>query len=126
MPTNECRILIIDNDKDILEVLMIFFKMEYFVVYGLYDEKQIYKVAGEFRPDVVLLDVRLAENDGRDVCAELQKLHNFPIVLFSADTRATDYKDCKAAAFVGKPFNLDDLLQTIKEVTAELRCSVSS
>jgi len=71
-----------------------------------------------FKPDLVLLDVSLGGADGRDICKKMRLEKNtedIPVILFSANAEmGNSIQDCKAQAFIPKPFELSNLLQTIR------------
>lgn len=113
------RILIIDDDDDILEILHIVFRDEVFnvVVSNSADAvSQIHLI----NPDLVLLDVRIngSPKRGDEICAELKAQSAFqklPVVLVSAETDlAILANECGADFYVQKPFDIYDLLIRVK------------
>ncbi|AMR30167.1 histidine kinase [Mucilaginibacter sp. PAMC 26640] len=114
------RILVIDDDEDILEILNIIFREEgYDVVLSNTGE-----AAGRInviQPDIVLLDVRLIGSDksGADICKEIKSqlaTRHLPVMLVSGESDlAFLAKDCGADAYVAKPFDIFDLLSRVKE-----------
>lgn len=113
------KILVVDDDLDILSLVKLILIMNNFVVETIFRWEEIFNKISIFNPDLVLLDVMLGGADGRDICRNLHsdsKTKNLPVVLFSANPEMGKYvKDCFARAFISKPFAISTLLQTIKE-----------
>ncbi len=112
------KILVLDDDLDILVVVQLLFKVKGFDVMTLSRWEEIYEKAESFQPDVILLDVLLSGNDGRDICKVLKKkatTKHIPVILFSANPSVTkSVSDSLADGFVHKPFEVSDLLKTIE------------
>lgn len=70
-------------------------------------------------PDLVLLDIRLPDGDGRDLCRTMKASTDYcsiPIILLSADAdRKQVMADAKPNEFIPKPFDIEMLIQTIRE-----------
>jgi len=68
--------------------------------------------------DLVLLDMRLKDTTGKDVCIKIKRhklMQNIPVIMFSADTQLEAIaKEAGADDFIEKPFNIDSLLVKIK------------
>ncbi len=111
------KILILDDDLDILAVMQLLFKTKGFTVVALSRWEEIYEKAEAFSPDLILLDVLLSGNDGRDICKVLKKkstTRHIPIVMFSANpSTAKNMAEYGADDFIHKPFEVNDLLHTI-------------
>ena len=114
---NPKKILVLDDDLDILAVVQLLFKRKGFDVMAISRWEDVYERVDSFQPNVILLDVLLSGNDGRDICKVLKKKSStkaIPVILFSANPSlgktASDYL---ADDFVQKPFEVDDLLNTI-------------
>ena len=112
------RLLIVDDNPDILEILQIAFEARGFEVETIARGEETIKTVASFKPDVILLDVFLGAVNGIDICNELKsKPETKPIfiVMFSAHSKAQDVlKLCSAEAFVGKPFNIFHLTEVIE------------
>jgi len=114
------RILVIDDDEDILEILNIIFQEEgYNVVLSnnavAADQVQV------IHPDLILLDVRLAGSakSGTQLCTEIKQKYNdqnIPVLLLSAESNLSFLaKECGADGFIAKPFDINSLLLHVKE-----------
>lgn len=66
------RILIVENDQDLIDVYTTRLVVEGFDVLSLRDGRQVYKTALEYKPDMMLLDIRLGNQDGLDILQDLR------------------------------------------------------
>lgn len=114
------RILVIDDDQDILEILNIIFKDEGYEVI-LCDTGTTAQYVQLIRPDLVLLDVRIIgfHKTGAEICKELKSYNEtkgLPVILVSAeaDIDIIAYKS-GADAYVSKPFEVHKLISQVKE-----------
>ncbi|RFZ85834.1 response regulator [Mucilaginibacter terrenus] len=105
------RILIIDDDEDILEILNIVFQDEgYDVVVSNTSEAADH--ISVIHPDIVLLDVRIkgSTKNGLQICAEIKSLYpdlKLPVILVSGEhDLASLAKQCGADGFIPKPFDI--------------------
>jgi two-component system, OmpR family, response regulator MprA len=113
----EERILIIEDDEEILRVLKRVLTYEGYMVDTALTGKAGLTLAGEQRPDLVVLDWMLPNMDGLEVCKRLQKLGNQPIIMLTAkDTTEDRVKglDVGADDYVVKPFEIEELLARIR------------
>lgn len=118
------RILIIEDDPDILEILGIIFKEEgYEVVLSATGEETA--IIHLIIPDVVLIDIRLERSvkNGNVICAELKSqpaTQHFPILLLSAER---DIKqiclDCGANGYISKPFDIKVLVLKVRQYISQ-------
>src|SRR3954452_23219859 len=107
-------ILVLDDDADILFILDRWLAKHGYQVYTFSNSGELLAVIKKFTPDLIILDVRLAEvKDGKTLCSELKLQHHYPnpIFLFSASPmQDADLLTCGADGFIAKPFDLYDLL----------------
>ena len=112
------KVLVVDDDLDILSLVKIILSMNNFQVEAVSRWEEINDRMDNFKPDLVLLDVSLGDADGRDICKEMRKAKetaDIPVILFSANAEMGKYiDDCRAQAFISKPFELANLINTIK------------
>ena len=114
------KVMLVDDDADLAEVVEIILVSHGFEVVTILDGRQVLETVACFQPDVILLDVNIADIDGREVCKELKADHSLhhqiPVVLFSAMHDLTQtYHKCKATDFISKPFNTAHLVNTLKK-----------
>jgi len=112
------KILVVDDDADILAVVKIILSINNFVVKTISRWEDISHTIQNFAPDLILLDVALGGADGREICSALKKSTNtkhIPIILFSAQyDLANNMQGCTANGLVAKPFETAYLLETIR------------
>jgi DNA-binding response OmpR family regulator len=110
-------ILVIDDDLDILDAISTILDFEGFKVISSSKAAEIFMLINGCMPDLILLDVLLSGQDGRDIAKKLKtrrETKKIPIVMMSAHpTVSRDINNCKADGFIAKPFNIDYLLSTI-------------
>jgi len=112
------RILIVEDDLDILEIIEIVLLEDDYEIIKSTTGKDVVKLITNYKPNLILMDIRLGELDGRQICRELKAgglCINIPIILMSAHAVSTDIKnEVCAADFISKPFDIDDLLARVK------------
>jgi DNA-binding response OmpR family regulator len=113
------RILVVDDDLDILELVQMALSMKGYSVQTLSRWENMEDTIGRFRPELVLLDVSLGTADGRDLCLKLKTspaTRDIAVVLFSANIEMQkSVGDCMANSFLAKPFDLQGLTKTVVE-----------
>jgi len=118
-PIASQRILIIDDDPDILEPLSLLLESEGFAVDTTTKAVQTYDKVERFRPTLILLDILMSGEDGRTICRKLKDqkaTKHIPIVMMSAHpTAKDDSAGCGADDFIAKPFDLETLLTMVKK-----------
>src|SRR3954464_6428906 len=72
------KILVVDDEKPIADILQFNLKKEGYQVYCAYDGDDALKKVDEIQPDLMLLDIMLPNRDGMEVCREIRKRFNFP------------------------------------------------
>jgi DNA-binding response OmpR family regulator len=114
------RVLVIDDDAHIREVLAVALADEGYKVLTASDGRVALDMVASRRPDVILLDVRMPGSDGAEFCRRYREQPgpHAPIIMLTA---AYDYDadalpdDLQAAGMFSKPFRLDDVVRTIRE-----------
>lgn len=120
--SGQARILVVDDDPDILEFLSYNLKKEGYEVREAANGKIALQVAPSFRPDLILLDVMMPEMDGITTCQELRKvsaLRNVFIIFLTA--RIEEYSEIAgfsagADDYITKPIKPGALLSRIKAI----------
>ncbi len=107
------KILLIDDDLDILEALEYFLKSRGYHVHKHSSGLHVEEIVKGYKPHIILIDVQLAEINGTNICNELKKSFNIPIIIMSGH-RFTSSLECNADAYISKPFNMLGLLDTIQ------------
>jgi len=111
------RVLIIDDEEDLLTPLGSLLKKSGFEVATLSRASTTFMTVDVFKPDIILLDIKLSDYDGRDICFQLKsnnRTKRVKILLCSAHiTRKDEYVEYGADGFIGKPFEYKDLVKKI-------------
>ncbi len=111
------RILIVEDDEEILRVLKRVLTYEGYIVDTALAGKDGLILAREQHPDLVVLDWMMPGMDGLEVCRRLQKVGNQPILMLTAKDATQDRVeglDAGADDYVVKPFEIDELLARIR------------
>src|SRR5262245_6779528 len=114
------RILIVDDEPQILRALRINLQARRYEVTAAADGASALREARSSRPDVVVLDLGLPDMDGVDVIRRLRSWTEVPIIVLSGRSTSHDKVDALDAGaddYVTKPFGLDELLARIRAVT---------
>lgn len=122
MDENKKRILVVDDESELVE--MIKFRLEaggYNVITAYNGQDALDKARSE-KPDLIILDLMLPRIDGYKVCRMLkfdEKYRHIPIILFTARAQETDRdmgKEVGADAYIVKPFEPQELMGKIVEL----------
>ena len=119
MPTK--RILIVDDEPDLLETIQINLEMEGYECLVAYDGFRGLDRARNENPDLIILDVMLPGMNGYKVCRLLkfdEKYKHIPIIMLTAEAQEKDRltgKETGADFYMTKPFAADKLLAKVKE-----------
>jgi DNA-binding response OmpR family regulator len=114
------RILAVDDDKDILEVLQYILEESGYEVETLSDGHYIFDRIRKHSPDLILLDIMLGGLDGRELCKHIKTMketNNIPVILISASHNISDRSlqhDGGPDDFIAKPFDIDVLLRSVR------------
>jgi DNA-binding response OmpR family regulator len=117
------RILAVDDDKDILEVLQFILEDSGYQVNTLSDGHQLFDSINSQFPDLILMDIMLNGLDGRDLCKNVKlnnKTHGIPVIMISASHNISDVlkQECAPDDFLAKPFDINILLNKIQRQLA--------
>lgn len=113
------KILIIEDEKELAQVLYDTFSQEDFEVIKAFDGEIGVDKFYEEKPDLILLDINLPKKLGWEVCKEIRKTSNIPIIMMTArDSDADEYTGLSIGAddYITKPFNLKILLLKVKKL----------
>jgi len=119
MQRKKKRLLVVDDEQDILEFLKIILEEDGYTVDTTDKDDYQEKLNNDILPDLILLDMLLSGKDGREIVKYLkmhEKTKHIPIILFSAHPGAQGFaKQAGADDFVAKPFEIDLLLNKIAQ-----------
>jgi len=118
MPAKQ-KILIVDDDTNIAELISLYLTKEFYQVQIVGDGEQALRVFDAFQPNLVLLDLMLPGIDGYQVCRELRSRSNTPIIMLSAKGEVFDKVlglELGADDYMIKPFDSKELVARVKAV----------
>ena len=112
-------VLVVEDDRNIAELLELYLKKEGYTVELAYDGGQGLKMFRQMKPDLVLLDVMMPVMDGHGVCKAIRAESKTPIIMLTAKGETDDKVDgLKAGAddYITKPFQMREVLARIEAV----------
>lgn len=117
------KILVLDDDPDILEILSLILIESGYEVRMLSCGDTVFADIKDFKPDLILMDVMLAGMDGRSICKNIKEnnlTHFLPVILISGthDLAKSLLLPGAPNDFVAKPFDIDHLLARIEKQLA--------
>lgn len=119
------RILLVDDEKDLVETVQFRLEANGYEVISAGDGQEGLSKARSEKPDLIILDLMLPKMDGYKVCGLLKKDARYaqiPIILFTARAQSDDVKmgeEVGADAYITKPFEPQMLLGKVKELLKE-------
>ncbi|MFD2200486.1 response regulator transcription factor [Shivajiella indica] len=112
------KILIVDDEPNILLSLEFLFKKEGYRVFIARDGEEAMGIIKENGPDLVILDIMMPKVDGYEVCRYLKKNHkNVKVVFLTAKSKQQDIQkgmEMGADLYLTKPFSTKDLVNKVK------------
>ena len=113
------KILIVDDDANIAELISLYLAKECFDTLIVYDGEEAIRKFREFQPNLILLDLMLPGIDGYEVCREVRKTSSIPIIMLSAKGEIFDKVlglELGADDYMIKPFDSKELVARVKAV----------
>ena len=113
------RILVVDDERNICELLTLYLVKEGYTVETAGDGEEAVRKFSSFNPDLILLDIMLPKKDGWQVCREIRQSSNVPIIMLSAKGETFDKVlglELGADDYVTKPFDSKEVMARIKTV----------
>lgn len=123
------RILVVDDDLHIAELIKLYLQKEDFEVAVAYDGGQGVELFKTFEPKIVLLDIMLPVMDGWQVCKEIRKIDNTPIIMLTAKGETIDKVlglELGADDYIVKPFEPKELIARVKAILRRANVSEDS
>jgi two-component system alkaline phosphatase synthesis response regulator PhoP/OmpR family response regulator RpaB len=117
--TSKYRILVVDDDKDIVQTIKGNLELDGYEVLTALDGRTCLQLAREYRPDLVILDLNLPDIDGIKACQIMRREFEFPIMMLTARDGLADKVlglECGADDYIVKPFNYLELSARIKSI----------
>lgn len=116
---SKVKILIVDDDNNIAELISLYLQKEGYDTQEVYSGKKALEAYEAYEPDLVLLDVMLPEMDGYDVCKAIRKNNRTPIIMLTAKCDVFDKVlglELGADDYIAKPFDPKELIARVKAV----------
>lgn len=114
---NDKRILIVDDEKPIVDILKFNLEKEGFSTTVAYDGEEAISMALSVKPDLILLDLMLPKIDGFNVCKEIRKHLTCPIIMLTAKEEVVDKiigLELGADDYMTKPFSIREVIARVK------------
>lgn len=113
------KILVVDDDINICELVRLYFEKEGYEVMTVYNGRKGIEAFSSFTPNIVVLDIMLPGADGWQVCREIRKSSNIPIIMLTAKGETFDKVlglELGADDYMVKPFEPKELVARVKAV----------
>lgn len=126
---NKQKILIVDDDENIAELISLYMTKECFETKIAYDGESALQEISGFSPDLILLDLMLPGIDGYQVCREVRQKSQTPIIMLSAKGEVFDKVlglELGADDYLEKPFDTKELVARVKAVLRRYKVSAPS
>lgn len=123
------RVLVVDDQRKIREPLATYLRRHDFDVRSVEDARGMWQLLGLERFDIVVLDVMLPDGDGFELCPQLHRRYDLPVILLTArDTTADRVRglDLGADDYISKPFEPRELVARLNSVLRRRRASAVS
>lgn len=122
------NILIVDDSRDLQEYFSALLRFKNYTVETASSGSTLNNAIISFRPDLVLMDVKLRTENGRNLCSRLKQdsgTSAIPVILISANPELlNDYQQCSADDVLEKPFDMNMLCEKIEKLIHFKRDSV--
>lgn len=123
------KILIVDDDNNIAELISLYLMKECFDTMIVEDGEKALEQFGHFQPNLILLDLMLPGIDGYQVCREIRRTSNVPIIMLSAKGEVFDKVlglELGADDYIIKPFDSKELVARVKAVLRRTQTQAAS
>ena len=123
------KILIVEDEVRIVRTLRLYLEQAGFVVTAVHDGSQALPAFRQERPSLVLLDLNLPGQDGLDICRNLRRLGNIPIIMLTARTEEMDRLiglELGADDYISKPFSPREVVARVRAVLRRTQGSMAT
>ncbi len=113
------KVLIVDDDENIVELIKLYFEKDGFDTAAANNGKKAVELFKSEAPSIVILDVMMPEMDGWQVCREIRRISNIPIIMLTAKGETFDKVlglELGADDYMVKPFEPKELIARVKAV----------
>ncbi len=126
---NKQKVLIVDDDNNIAELVSLYFTKECFETMIVNDGESVMPAMSSFQPNLILLDLMLPGMDGYQVCREVRAKYSVPIIMLSAKGEVFDKVlglELGADDYMEKPFDSKELVARAKAVLRRYKPAAST
>ena len=123
------KILVVDDEKKIVEIIKAYLEKDGYQVIAALDGKTVLELAFQQSPDLIILDLMLPEISGWDVCRSIRKKSEVPIIMLTARDEVTDKiigLEMGADDYVTKPFDPKELISRVRTILRRTESKVIS
>lgn len=116
---NGMKVLVADDDPNVCEIIRLYFAKQQIQLLEATNGKQALDMVDSQKPDAIILDVMMPKMDGFEVCREIRKKHDIPIIMLTAKEEEFDRVlglELGADDYVTKPFSPRELVARIKAI----------
>ncbi|MDB5006584.1 MAG: hypothetical protein JWQ84_2305 [Mucilaginibacter sp.] len=117
------RILVLDDNPDILDIVHETLTYEQFEVKSTSKSESVIPLVEEFIPNLIILDYRVAGLNGGELCKQIKstpRFKNIPVIIFSAYINHNDELFAYGCdAIINKPFNLTELVEKVNSLLGD-------
>lgn len=129
MSQPKCRILYVEDHVDTSEMLSLLLSQEDYEVVNVTTAEEALSLAGSEEFDLYILDKRLPDGDGLDLCERLNEITpGVPCLIYSGDAYEIHRReaiDAGAAAYVAKP-DIEGLIENVRKLLSEKQCAATA
>ncbi len=118
------KILLVDDDINVIEILTLYLKKENFIIETAGDGEEALEETESFQPDLIILDIMMPKMDGLEVIKSLRKNNEVPIILLSAKGEEFDRilgLELGADDYVTKPFSPREVVARVKVILKRVK-----
>jgi DNA-binding response OmpR family regulator len=114
------KILVVDDDEDLLEMVTLVFMSRGMEVSSLNRGSGFLETVEQEKPDIIIMDIFLGDADGRDLCRKYKEsanAHSLPVILYSAgNIPPASIESSRADDFLQKPFDIGFLMKRVNQL----------
>ena len=129
MPFSRCRVLCVDDHRDTSEMLQLLLSEEDYEVHTAATKEEAHRMAVAIRYDLYVLDKRLPDGTGLELCEMLNELTpGVPCIFYTGDAYEIHRREAMAvgaAAYVAKP-NIEGLISAVHNILANSECAITA
>lgn len=115
----KAKILVVDDDRNIVELIRLYLEKEMFYVRESYQGEEALELFYSWTPDLVILDIMMPKLDGWEVCKQIRKVSSIPVIMLSARGETFDKVlglELGADDYIVKPFDPKEMVARVKAV----------